>query len=68
MGNHDGDAGLDWRVLLVRIAASASDTDTQRAERLLLRGLARQWPEQRLCKLLAALQRSLPSSAPESTR
>ena len=37
-------------------------------EALLLRGLARQWPEQRICQRLAALQRSLSPSTQETAR
>ena len=66
MTNEDFDASLVRRALYTRIAASASDVDTHRAERLLLRGLARQWPEQRICQLLAALQRSLSPTTQET--
>ena len=68
MTNKDPDASLMRRALFTCIAASTSDVDTHRAERLLLRGLARQWPEQRICQLLAALQRSLSPSTQETAR
>ncbi len=43
------------RALFARIAERASERDVLRAERLLLRGLQRQWPESRIQTLLYGL-------------
>ena len=43
------------RALFARIAARAGDRDIRRAERLLLRGLARHWPDTRIERLLREL-------------
>lgn len=55
MGIHGIDGGCSRRVLYARIEAGASEADVRRAERLLLRGLEREWPEMRIARLLQAL-------------
>lgn len=55
MPSADHDVPATRRILFARIAERASEHDVLRAERLLLRGLQRQWPESRISNLLHGL-------------
>ena len=56
------------RALFARIAMRAGNDDVKRAERLLLRGLERQWPEARIERLLQGLWlRVVLQTVPEAT-
>lgn len=56
MADSEGtDRSASRRVLFTRIAERASDADVRRAERLLLRGIERQWPDTRIERLLQGM-------------
>ena len=55
MSNIDQGTPHSRRILFARIAERASEHDVLRAERLLLRGIERAWPESRIQTLLYGL-------------
>lgn len=55
MFDDDNHAARTRRAVFARIAARAGDRDVRRAERLLLRGLERRWPDARIHHLLHGL-------------
>ncbi|MCR6662521.1 MAG: hypothetical protein NVV60_05075 [Luteimonas sp.] len=63
MPDADHEVAATRRILFARIAARAGERDVLRAERLLLRGLQRQWPDALISNLLhGLLARAMPGT------